>query len=212
MNIAIIGAGAVGGALGKGWARAGHCIIYGVPTPNDPKHTAAAQDAGDAALVSPAEAARQADVIALAVPWQAVEQAIADCGNLDGKLVIDVTNPLRMAADGLELALGFDSSGAEEVARLAPGARVVKTMNQVGFAVMADSAGYPVPPSMFVAGDDADAKGTVVKLVSDLRFQAIDVGPLKLARLLEPYAMLWIHQVVNRGASSTSAFVLMAKS
>lgn len=211
MRIAIIGAGAVGGSLGRGWSRAGHTIAYGVPDPADPKHRAAATVAGGAALGTAAEALRDADAVVLAVPWSAVDAALAACGDLGGRVLIDVTNPLRAGEDGLELALGFDTSGAEEVARLAPGARVVKAMNQVGFAVMADSSGYPVRPGMFVAGDDADAKAAALALVEDLGFEALDAGPLRLARLLEPHAMLWIHQVVNRGAPADAAFALMRK-
>ncbi len=211
MRIAIIGAGNVGGALGRGWAKAGHTIAYGVPDPTERKHRTAAAAAGGAAVGTPAEAARAADVVVLAVPWAAVPQALEACGDLTDTVLIDVTNPLRMGAGGLELALGFDDSGAEEVARLVPSARVVKAMNQVGFAVMPDSAGYPTSPTMFVAGDDEAAKQLASALVTDLGFTPLDAGPLVLARLLEPHAMLWIHQVINRGTPQTVAFSLMWK-
>jgi 8-hydroxy-5-deazaflavin:NADPH oxidoreductase len=211
MRIAILGAGSVGGALGRGWSRAGHRIAYGVPKPEDPKHAAAAQAAGGADVASVGQAAAGAEAIALAVPWPAVPEAVAACGALAGRILIDVTNPLRMGAEGLELALGFDCSGAETVAGLATGALVFKAMNQVGFEVMADSAGFPAPPVMFVAGDDAAAKPVVLGLVRDLGFEALDAGGLKLARLLEPYAMLWIHQVVDRGAPRDSAFAFMRR-
>ncbi len=212
MRIAIIGAGGVGGALGRGWARAGHSISFGVPDPDDGKHIAAAQGAGGARVAAPGDAARDADVVALAVPWAAIEDALAACGDLASKVVVDVTNPLRFGDAGLELALGFDTSGGETVARLAPGARVCKAMNQVGFAVMADSTGYPARPTMFVAGDEPAAKAIAVSLVADLGFEPLDAGPLRAARLLEPHAMLWIHQVTNQGAPPTSAFALMRKS
>ncbi|MEP9355108.1 NAD(P)-binding domain-containing protein [Xanthobacter sp. KR7-65] len=208
MRIAIIGAGNVGGALGKGWARAGHSIVYGVPDPAAPKHAAAAQ-AVAATVTDVAGAVTGAEAIVLAVPWDAVPAALAAAGDLSGRLVIDATNPLAMGPGGLGLALGFSTSGAEEVERLAPGAAVFKAMNQVGFSVMAAATGYPARPVMFVAGDDAGRKPQALGLVADLGFEAMDAGPLKQARLLEPYAMLWIDQAVNRGAPLDNAFAFM---
>jgi len=211
MRIAILGAGNVGGALGKGWARAGHRITYGVPDPGKAKYAAVATAAGGARVATVAEAARDAEAIVLAVPFGAVGAALAACGDLAGRIVIDATNPLRMGKAGLELAMGFTGSGAEQVAALAPTAAVFKTLNQVGFEVMADTAGYAAPPVMFVAGDDDASKPTVMTLVGDLGFQAVDAGPLALARLLEPFAMLWIHMALNRKAGRDNAFAYLPR-
>jgi hypothetical protein len=76
---------------------------------------------------------------------------------------------------------------------------------------LGDAAGYPAPPAMFVAGDDAARKPLVLGLVADLGFEAIDAGPLRIARLLEPYAMLWIDQAVHRGAQTDNAFAFMRR-
>jgi 8-hydroxy-5-deazaflavin:NADPH oxidoreductase len=211
MLIAIVGAGNVGGALGQGWSRAGHTIRYGVVDPADAKHALAARTAGGAQVVTVAEAALGADVIVLAVPWNAVADALKACGDLANRVVIDVTNPLRMGAQGLELAVGFDDSGAETIARLAPGASVFKAMNQVGYEVMSDASGYAAPPVMFVAGDDAARKPAVLALVRDLGFDAVDAGPLRLARLLEPHAMLWIHMAINQRAPRDNAFAFLRR-
>ena len=211
MQITIIGAGQVGAALGRGWARTGHAIVYGVLDPADGKHAKVAAAAGDAHIATVGEAVRDADVVVIAVPWDAVPDAIAACGDLAGRLVIDATNPVGMGPSGLELKLGFSTSGAEEVARLAPGAAVFKTMNQIGFAAMAEAHGYPAPPVMFVAGDDGSRKATVCGLVADLGFEARDAGPLDRARLLEPYAMVWIEQAVLHGGPIDAAFGYMRK-
>jgi predicted dinucleotide-binding enzyme len=152
-----------------------------------------------------------ADAIVLAVPFDAVGDALAAAGDLAGRLLIDVTNPLRMGAAGLELSIGFDRSGGEHVASLAPRAAVFKTLNQVGFEVMADSAGYAAPPVMFVAGDDATRKPIVMGLVTDLGFHAVDAGGLRVARLLEPYGMLWIHMALDRNAGRDTAFAHLAR-
>lgn len=211
MQIAIIGAGNVGMALGQGWSRAGHQIIFGVRDPAHPRHEKNALQAGSARVTSVALAVASAEIIVLAVPWDGVPAALEACGNLNGRVLIDATNPLRMGSDGLELAIGFTHSGGEEVAFLAKGAKVFKTMNQVGFPVMADTSGYVTPPVMFVAGDDGDSKPTVLALIASLGFEAVDAGPLRNSRLLEPYAMVWIDQAMNRGAATTNAFAMLKK-
>jgi len=212
MRIAILGTGNVGAALGKGWARARHTIAYGVRDPGAAKHKAAAAEAGGAAVASVAEAARGAEVIVLAVPSDAVGAAVGACGDLSGRIIIDPTNPLRMGAEGLELAIGFSTSAGEQTAALAPRAAVFKTLNQAGSAVMADATGYAAPPVMFVAGDDTAKKPAVMGLVRDLGFDAVDAGGIKAARLLEPLAMLWIHMLLNRQAPGDNAFAYLERS
>jgi predicted dinucleotide-binding enzyme len=204
MQLGIIGAGNVGKALATGWLRAGHSVTFGVREPEG-----ASDEPTGATYASVAEAARRAEVLVLATPWQAVADAVAAAGNLAGKVVIDCTNPLRMGADGLELEIGHVTSGGERVAALAPGASVFKTLNQTGFENMQEARSFvPVPAVMYVAGDDMVRKPQVLSLVADLGFEAIDAGPLYIARLLEPMAMLWIHMAINRGAARSRAFAL----
>jgi hypothetical protein len=205
MQIGIIGAGNVGNALGTGWIRAGHDVTFGIRDPKAPPSGGPARSG----YASVATAAQGAEAVVLAVPWQAVPEALAAAGDLTGKLLIDCTNPLRMGAGGLELEIGHGCSGGERVAALAPGASVFKTLNQTGFANMEHAGAFaPLPAAMYVAGDDAARKPVVLALVSDLGFEAIDAGPLSVARLLEPRAMLWIHMTLNRGAPMTQAFAL----
>jgi predicted dinucleotide-binding enzyme len=205
MQIAIIGAGNVGNALAVGWIRAGHGVTFGIRKPNAPPSGGPA----GARYAAPPMAAQGAEAVVLAVPWPAVTDALATSGDLGGKILIDCTNPLRMGAGGLELEIGHTNSGGERVAALAPGASVFKTLNQTGFANMQHAGDFTaLPAAMFVAGDDAARKPTVLALVSDLGFQAIDAGPLRVARLLEPMAMLWIHMAMNRDAAMMQAFAL----
>jgi 8-hydroxy-5-deazaflavin:NADPH oxidoreductase len=141
----------------------------------------------------------------LATPYAANSAAIAAAGDLSGKILIDVTNPIGT------LAVGFTSSGGEEVAKLAPRAKVYKAMNQVGFEVIANPAFAAGKPAMFVAGDDADGKTVVLELVASLGFEAIDAGELKVARLLEPYAMRWIHLMARRNQGRNFAFSVLRR-
>jgi hypothetical protein len=209
MKIAIIGAGNVGTALGSGWAKQGHLIIYGVP---NPRSTAADQlktKQPAAKVTSNREAAQAGDVVVIATPWAATEAAIRDCGDLGGKVVIDATNPLKADASGLDC--GFSTSGGEQVAQWAKGADVFKTMHQIGFNLM-DHPTFRsgMKPVMFVAGSGA-GKPKVSQLISELGFEAIDVGGLEYARLLEPYAMLWIHLALVKGEGRDFAFSLLRK-
>jgi 8-hydroxy-5-deazaflavin:NADPH oxidoreductase len=209
MNIAIIGAGNVGTALGSGWTKAGHHVIYGMRNPDDEKASQLKAASPGADVASNAEAARAANVVVLSTPWAAAEAAIRECGNLAGKTVIDVMNPLKADFSGLDR--GFTTSGAEQVAQWAAGADVFKTMNQVGFGLM-DHPAFEggATPVMFVAGNGA-GKPKVLQLVCELGFEAIDAGGLEYARLLEPLAMLWIHLAVFKGQGREFAFSLLRK-
>ncbi len=203
MKIAIIGAGNVGGALGKAWAKAGHYIVFGVRNPGKGKTQPPLAEIGvGATAMALPDAARSSDIIVLATPWPAVADAIAALGDLTGKVLIDCTNPLSLNGDGsLSLSLGSSTSGAEEIARLAVGARVAKAFNTYGFENFADS-NYPgygeLKPVMFYCSDDDEAKVIVDKLAKDLGFDPVDTGGLGMARSLEPLALLWIRLSVRR--------------
>jgi 8-hydroxy-5-deazaflavin:NADPH oxidoreductase len=207
MKLAVIGTGSVGGTLGRLWAELGHKVAFGVRDLKNPDATAlVAGIKGEARLASLRDAVKDAEVVVLATPYAANADAIAAAGDLSGKILIDVTNPIGA---NLTLAVGFDTSGAEQVAKLAPRARVYKAMNQVGFEVMADPAFAAAKPVMFVAGDDAAGKPLVLDLVSALGFDAVDAGELQTARLLEPFAMLWIHLMARRKMGRRFAFALL---
>ncbi|MDQ2731966.1 MAG: NADPH-dependent F420 reductase [Armatimonadota bacterium] len=214
MNIAIIGAGNVGGALGRVWAKKGHSILFGARNPADEKVTTLVSSIGaNARATTVPEAAAGSEVVVLTVPWDAAQDAVRSAGDLSGKVVIDVTNPLGSGFEGLQrgLVLGQTTSGAEQVASWASGARVVKAFNQTGWENMADSHYTDGAICMFVCGDDADAKRTATKLGEDLGFEMIDAGALKAARLLEPVAMLWINLAVFGGMGTGFAFKLIKR-
>jgi predicted dinucleotide-binding enzyme len=210
MRIAIIGAGNVGGTLGQGWAKAGHEIVFGVRDTSDPKLKellAAASGRANAASVKDAAAA--ADVIVLTVPWGAEQDALKAAGNLQGKILLDCTNPLKPDLSGL--THGFTTSGGEQVAAWAPGARVVKIFNTTGAGNMGDPV-YPGGASMMLyCGDDPAAKKVASQLATALGFESYDLGPLQEARLLEPFALTWIHLAVFQKLGTNFAFRLMKR-
>ena len=191
MRIGIIGSGNVGGALGKRWSQLGHEVIFGSREPESEKIGQLVAQAGHKARAADsALAAQTSDVIVLSIPWRAAKAAVESLPDLSGKVLIDVLNPLLPDLSGLEL--GASTSAAEQVAQWAPGARVVKCFNTVGFNVMLNPAFGTDKAVMFYCGDDAEAKHIVRQLTNELGFDPVDAGPLRQARLLEPFALLWI--------------------
>jgi predicted dinucleotide-binding enzyme len=213
MRLAIIGAGNVGGTLGTAWAqKAGHEIFFGVRNPNSDQTQAVVRRLdGRAQAGTPAQAAAFAEFIVLATPWNAAETAIRAMGDLSGKIILDVTNPLAVGPDGLSLEIGHSISAGEKVQGWAQGASVFKTLNTTGFGNMANPVFRGVKSVMFVAGDDAVNKPGVIELVAALGFEVVDAGPLRNARLLEAHAMLWIELAIKRGLGRDFAFAIVRR-
>ncbi len=210
MKIGIIGSGNVGGALGARWAQAGHQVVFSSRNPNSDAMKATLQKAGpNARAASSQEAAAASDVVLLATPWPATHEALAGAGDLTGKILIDATNPLLPDLSGLEL--GTTTSAGEQVALWAPSAKIVKAFNTVGSNVMADSRFGELPVVLFYCGDDAAAKQIVHELAKQLGFDPHDAGPLTQARLLEPFALLWISLAFARGYSREIAFQFLRR-
>ncbi len=196
MKIGIIGAGNVGGTLGRILTKKGHQIVFGVRDPQSSKVQAAVDSTGGKALAaSVREAASHGEVLILATPWNATQEAIASAGNLTGKIIIDATNPLEMTPAGLAagLTIGYTTSAAEEIAQWAPEALIVKAFNNIGASCFENLQFGSQTATAFICGDDVEAKKIVTNVAQDIGFEVIDAGDLKQARLLEPLGMLWIH-------------------
>ncbi len=209
MKIAIIGTGNVGATLGSRWAQSGYQVVFGTRSPNAEKVQKLLSAAGEyASARNVSDAVTGADVVLIAVPWRVTQATIAAAGDLTGKIVIDCTNPV---APGLQLALGTTTSGGEQVAEWAEGARVVKAFNTTGWENMADPIYAGEPSSMLICGDDAAAKTIVSQLTASLGFDVVDLGPLSAARLLEPFALIWIRLAGVQGYGRNFAFKLIKR-
>ena len=191
MKVTVIGAGNMGSAFVSQLARAGHQV------------SVTARDSGKAAQVASANpgaravkiagAATGADAVILATGYADAVSALQAVGDLKGKVVIDITNPLT--ADYMGLTIGHSTSAAEEIAKAVPGAEVVKAFNTVFAQVLAEGAdfGNGRKASVFIAGDSERAKQTAGAIAESLGFAVVDAGGLKNARYLEPLAGLNVY-------------------
>ncbi len=210
VNIAILGTGRVGGALGVGWANQGHSVVFGSRNPQAERVLRQIETTGGKTrAASPREAVRTADVVVLATPWQAAESAITAAGDLSGKVLIDCINPLT--EDFRHLDIGHTTSAAEQIAQWAPEAKVVKAFNSVSAGAMADPWFGEENATMLYCGDDGDAKNVVRRLAEELGFDAYDAGPLAIARYLEPFAMLYIKLAIKEGWGGDCAFKILRR-
>lgn len=196
-RIAILGAGKVGRALGGQFQKAGHQVIYGVKDPADPKHS-------DLTAVSAEKAVQEADIVLIALPWTAAKGALSGL-NTAQAVVIDATNPL---IDGKPAQSG-EMSGGELIRRWTGSSRVVKAFNTTGSANMENPDYGSSRIMMPVAGDDPEAKQTVIELASQIGFDSFDAGPLSASGDLEHLAMLWIRLAYPLGGGPNIAFSLL---
>ncbi len=207
MNIGIIGSGNMGSGLGKIWAKKGHKVIFSFSR-DMKKLEDLAKSAPNAVAATPAEAVQKSDVVLLSVKWANIEEAVKAAGPLKGKIIIDCTNPLK--PDSSDLAIGHTTSAAEEIAKLAEDANVVKAFNTVFAEVYRSHSrlfGTRIT-TMFYCGDNAEAKKVVEQLIKDIGFEPIDAGTLKIARYLEPLAVLLLHLGTVKGMGTNIALSL----
>lgn len=206
MNIAIIGTGNVGTALGASLVRAGHSVTL---TGQDAgKASAAAAQIGARTGSSLAGAVEAADVVVLAVPYASVEAVAAEIAPvIADRIVVDATNPLK--ADFSGLATQGGPSGAERIAALLPGARVVKAFNTLFASIQGNPDVHGQMVDALYAGDDADAKAVVASLIRAIGLRPVDAGSISGARELEALAWLNISLQLRTGGSWRSTFVLV---
>lgn len=199
MRIAVIGTGSAGQALADGFRRIGHDVVTGT---RDPEATAARDDWNGGALAPYADAATGADLVVNATGGQVSLEALAQV-DLDGKVLLDVANPLDFSAGfPPTLSVKDTDSLAEQIQRAHPEARVVKSLNTVNGAVMVDPARLTEPTTIFVAGDDAEARSLVRDLLVELGWSDIvEFESLDAARGLEMWLPLWVRLMGTLGTA-----------
>ena len=190
MKIGVIGAGGIGGTIGRLWAKAGHQVFFSSRNPE--KLSELVATAGEKARSGTvAEAAKFADVIFLACYYSTINDAIAAAGSIDGKILIDATNPYLRENDKIHRVP--DASSGLEIAAKVPTAKVVKAYNTLPTATFANEAHRTDPCALFYCGDDAEAKAIVAQLITDSGFAPIDTGNLIQVTHQEPGGVLYNH-------------------
>lgn len=194
MRIGILGSGLMGGKLGTIFARAGHEVLFSY-SKSEQKLKKLARDAGpNARAGTPRDAAEGADALLLAVHWLRMDDVLKQAGDVVGKVIVSCSMPMN--ADDTDLVVSGTSSGAEQLAKRLPNTRIVSAFNtvpsEVLFGVYA-ARRRTAKPSLLFCGDDARAKQIAARLISDVGFEPLDIGPLRMARYTEPFTMIIAH-------------------
>ena len=196
--VAVIGTGDLGDSLGLRFAELGHQVVYGSRNPASEKVTALVTKTGNgASATTQMEAAQTGDIVVLAVPWPAMETVARSLGNLDGKIVIDVSMPMVQTEDGYP-AISVPTSSAEMIQAWNPGAKVIKTFASMGSVVIDDSLVAGGPVTMPLASDHRDAKERVAEIVAAMGLDPVDFGPLHMSRHIESLQVIWLIPVFQR--------------
>jgi len=181
----------MGGKLGTLFARAGHEVVFSYAHSERKLKRLAREVHGTARAGTPGEAARESEVLLLAVHWSRVDDVLKRAGNLAGKVIVSCSLPLNAA--NRELVMAHTSSGAEALAKKVPKARVVSAFNTVPSEVLFsvfEARRKAKRPSLVYCGDDSRSKGIAAALIRDVGFDPVDAGPLRVARYTEPFALL----------------------
>lgn len=184
-TIALIGTGEVSAALGPRFAQSGHTVIFGSRSPKRADVQELVKLTGkNATAASPPEAAANADIVMLNVPWNVAEEVARGLGDLTGKIVLDPVNPRIIAEDGFRDFPTY-TSNAERIQNILPTAHVVKAFNTMSTETMIDPDLYDYPISIPIAGNNAAAKRRVTNLLEGMGYQVVDFGPVRYAHIVE---------------------------
>ena len=204
-----MGCGRMGRALGARAARAGHAVVFGSRLRGTAGEAARAAGSG-AGAGSYDEAVAHGSLVLLATRWQQTFKALAHLRGWEGRTLLDATNP--STPDGRELVLGHATSGAEEIARAVPEARVVKAFNHVYAQLLDEDVRFgALSPTVFYCGDHAAANALAGRFIRSLGFDAAFAGPLRVARYLEPAAQLMVALVEGQGLPATSVALALLR-
>jgi predicted dinucleotide-binding enzyme len=191
LRIGILGSGLMGGKLGTLFARAGHEVVFSYARSEQKLRRLARQARGRARAGAPADAARDADAVLLAVHWSRVDDVLERAGDLSGKVIVSCSMPMN--AGDTDLVVAHTSSGAEVLAKKVRRARVVAAFGTVPSEVLFgvfEARRRAIRPSMLYCGDDQGGKDVAAGLIRDVGFDPVDAGPLRMARYAEPFTLL----------------------
>jgi predicted dinucleotide-binding enzyme len=201
-TLAIIGTGDMGDSLGPKLAEQGYTIVYGTRDPSrDSVKELVTLTGPNASAAMQKEAAQQADIVLLAVPWPAMETVAQNLGDLSGKIVIDISMPVEQAEDGYMVRV-VETSSAEMIQAWNPGAKVVKAWATLGSFVIDNPSYVDGPVTVPLASDHKDAKEVVARMVADMGLDPVDSGPLRHAHEIEGLQIIYMVPLLQRKADA----------
>jgi predicted dinucleotide-binding enzyme len=196
-TVAVIGTGDMGDSLGPRFAQLGYRVVYGSRNPDSEKvRSLVAKTGHGASAMTQRDAAGKGDIVLTLVPWPPMEKVAQNLGNLDGKIIIDVSMPFEQGEDGYPQKM-VSTSSAEMIQKFNPGARVVKAWATLGSQVIDDTGSVDGPVSVPLASDDHEAKEQVAKIVAAMGMDPVDFGPLRMAREIETLQMIYMIPLVQ---------------
>jgi len=196
-TVAVIGTGDMGDSLGPRFAALGYRVVYGSRHPESEKVQSLVKKTGEnASATTQSAAAQQADIVLTLVPWPAMEAVAQNLGNLDGKIIVDVSMPFTQGEDGYPQHL-LATSSAEMIQAWNPGAKVVKTFATMGSHLIDDPLSDGGMVSIPIASDHRDAKEKIAGIVVAMGLDPVDFGPLRMAREIESMQMIYMIPLVQ---------------
>jgi predicted dinucleotide-binding enzyme len=197
MKVGVIGSGTVGQSLAKAFVSEGHDVTLGTRNPDKEDILALKNENPSLTIDTPTQAAASSELIVLAVPGIAALESLKQAGveNFEGKILIDVTNPLAAEApvNGVpKLFTTADESLLESIQKLLPTTKVVKALNSVGAFLMYKPALQGGKGTIFIAGNDEEAKATVTEILESFGWEAENIGKAEAARAIEPLGQLYV--------------------
>ncbi|MEJ2302679.1 MAG: NAD(P)-binding domain-containing protein [Anaerolineales bacterium] len=201
MKIGVIGAGNIGGTIGKKWAEQGHEVIFGLRDPSSPKYQELLEAIdGEARTATIAEAVEQAEAILFAIPSSAMEETAAILGNkLDGKIILDATNKFSQAV----------ANSLATLQKHAPQAKLFRAFNYLGWENFAEPFIGDTQADLFYCGNAGEAQHIVEKLISDVGIRPVYLGDLDQAPVLDALLRLWVTLAVQQGKGRHLAFKML---
>lgn len=205
-TVAVIGTGDMGDSLGPQLAKLGYRVVYGSRTPDSEKVTAlVAKTSHEASATTVRKAAQQGDIVFTLVPWPPMETVAQSLGNLDGKIIVDVSMPFQQGTDGYPEKM-VETSSAQMIQGWNPGAKVVKAWATLGSQVIDDPLVEGGLVSVPLASDHKEAKEKVARIVAAMGMDPVDFGPLRMAQEIESMQMVYMIPLIQRRESSWEFF------
>jgi 8-hydroxy-5-deazaflavin:NADPH oxidoreductase len=203
LRIAVLGAGNIGGTLGRKWAAAGHKIFFGVNNPDSERAKALRAELGTKITIGSAtDALAASDVVVMALPGKAMDEMITThAAQLDGKIIIDTAN--RMGGGPMNSFATFQTH--------TPQARIFRAFNTLGWENFADPVFDGIQADLFYCGPDGDAREIVEQMITDVGLRPMRLGDVDQVGLVDSVGAIWFALVFGQGKGRHLALKVLSR-